>query len=101
MDKKILPLGNKALIKEDDPEKISKGGIHIPPTAKDGKYSVTATVVAVGRGKFLKDGTLMEPEIKSGDRIVLAKHHGSIVQYNNEDHRIVDMDVIEGVIEDE
>lgn len=97
----IRPLGNKALIKEDEKEKVSAGGIIIPPSAKDGKYTIMATVVAVGPGKRLSSGQLIEPSIKVGDRVLLGKHHGTEVTYDDEPHRIVDMDVIEGVLDEE
>jgi chaperonin GroES len=95
----IRPLHGKALILEDEKESVSAGGIIIPPTAKDGKFSTVATVVAVGPGKRLKGGGLEEPPVKAGDRIVLAKHHGAEVTYNDKVHRIVSFDVIEGVVE--
>lgn len=97
----IRPLGGKALIKEDPKETRSKGGIIIPPTAKDGKFTMTATVVATGPGKRLENGQVVEPEFKNGDHVLLGKHHGVEVTYNDEPHRIVDMDVIEGVIEED
>lgn len=100
MTEKIRPLDGKVLLKEDPKEEVSAGGIIIPPTAKDGKYTVTAKVIAVGLGKRLENGERMPVEIKKGDKVLLPKHHGTEVTYNDEPHRIVPMDVIDGVIED-
>jgi len=97
----VRPIKNKCVIKEDEKEKVSSGGIIIPDNAKDGKFSVTARVVVVGPGKILENGKLLEPELKKGDHVVLPKHHGTEVTLEGETCRIVDMDVIEGVIEDE
>lgn len=95
----IRPLKGKALILEDEKESVSAGGIIIPPTAKDGKFSTTATVVAVGPGKRQKGGFVEDPPVQVGDRIILPKHHGTEVTHNDKIHRIISFDVIDGVLE--
>ncbi len=97
----IRPLGNKILIKEDEPDRVSKGGILIPSTARDGRFAVLATVYATGRGKFLENGTLVEQTLKKGDRVVIGKAHGTEVKLNGEVYRMVDSDLVEGVIEED
>jgi len=91
----IRPTGNRVLIEEDENPAMSAGGIHLPSTARDAKFSVTATVLAVGPGKRLKSGQLVPIPLEKGDRVVLAKAHGSLV--HGERVRLVDFDVIEGV----
>lgn len=95
----IRPLKGKALILEDEKESVSAGGIVIPATAKDGKFSTTATVISVGPGRRLKGGHVEDPPVKEGDRIVLAKHHGTEVTHDDKIHRMVSFDVIEAVLE--
>lgn len=96
---KIRPLWNQVLIEEDPkPTKSETGTIHLPDTARDEKFYTTARVIAVGRGKRLKNGKLVEPELKNGDRVVLGKAHGTLLHGRV---RIIDADVIEGVIERE
>ena len=94
----IRPLGNKVLIREDDKADVSPGGIIIPQTAKDGQFSTFATVIASGPGKTVK-GVLVPTGVEAGDRIVIPKHHGTEVMYNDRIHRMVDADFIEGVVE--
>jgi chaperonin GroES len=96
----ITPLGNKALIKEVEKDKVSKGGLVIPDNASDGNFSTRADVLAVGPGKMLENGTVVPSPLKVGDRIVLRKHLGTEVTIGGEDHRIVDMDQVDGVIKD-
>lgn len=96
----ITPIGNRALLRDDEKEKISAGGIHLPETAKDHQYSQTAVVVAVGPGRLTKKNFLIEPRIKKGDRVVLAKGYGTELVIEGTQHRLVDIDVIEGVVED-
>lgn len=95
---KIRPLWNRVLIEEDPKPEVSDGGmIILPATARDAKYSTPAKVLAVGRGRRLENGKLVEITLKKGDRVVLGKAHGTLV--HGERIRIVDADVIEGVIE--
>lgn len=97
---KIRPLWNRVLIEEDPKPTLSEGGtIILPDTARDAKYHTPATVLAVGRGKLLENGKLIEPELKRGDRIVLGKAHGTLI--HGERIRMIDADVIEGLIESE
>lgn len=94
----VRPLWNRVLIEEDAKPEVSEGGgIILPATAKDAKYSTPATVLAVGRGKPLKNGRLAEIELRKGDRIVLGKQHGALI--SGERIRMVDADVIDGVYE--
>lgn len=96
----VRPIGNRALIKEDPKDEISAGGIYIPPTVDDRKLAVKATVIAVGRGKILPNGTLIEPHIKAGDRVILGVYHGTEVKIEGESHRIVDIDIIDGLVDE-
>lgn len=91
----LRPSGNRVLIEEDAKPQMSAGGIHLPATARDAKFSTTATVLAVGPGKRLKSGRISEIPLKKGDQVVLAKAHGTLIQ--GERTRLVDYDVIEGV----
>lgn len=95
----IKPLSGKVLILEDEKEKVSSGGIIIPDTARDGKFSTTAKVIAVGPGVRQK-GYVEEPSVKAGDRIVLPKHHGTEVTFDGKIHRIISSDVIDAVFEE-
>jgi chaperonin GroES len=61
-----IPMADRLLVLPDvHPEKI--GSIIIPDTAK--KKVLNGTVVAVGPGKALEDGTLLGMEVKKGDRV--------------------------------
>src|SRR3569832_231238 len=94
----VHPLGNRVLIEEDPKPTRSDGGeIILPDTARDAKFCTPATVLAVGSGRVLKDGTPLQIDLKPGDRVVLAKAHGVLLQGRV---RIVDYDVIEGAYEE-
>ena len=96
----IRPLKNKILIEEVPWEKVSKGGIYIPDTAKDGQYAIRAKVISVGPGKVLEDGQILPPAVKAGDTVLLGKHHGAEVKMDGETYRIVPEEVIEAVLDE-
>ena len=74
---KIRPLGDRILVQRLEEEETSKGGIIIPDTAKEKPQE--GKVVAVGKGKMLKDGKMMPLEVKAGDRILFGKYAGTDV----------------------
>jgi chaperonin GroES len=94
---KIRPLGERILLKRVEEEQKSKGGILIPDTAREKPQE--GKVVAVGKGRFLKDGKLVPLEVKKGDRVLFGKYSGSEVKFVGEEHLIVREDDILGVIE--
>jgi chaperonin GroES len=94
----VRPLLNRVLIEEDAKPEMSAGGIHLPSTARDAQYSTPATVLAVGPGRRLKNGTVVAMDLKKGDRIVLGKAHGTLLK--GQRIRVVDYDVIEGTYEE-
>ncbi len=66
---RIHPLGNRILIKPDEPEGITKSGLIIPDIAK--KPTGTGVVVAMGPGMLRSNGERwVMPDIKPGDRVI-------------------------------
>jgi chaperonin GroES len=72
---KILPLGDRVVLKPLEPESKTKGGIVIPDTAKEKPQE--AEVIAVGKGKLLENGTIQPLDIKVGDKVLYSKYSGS------------------------
>jgi chaperonin GroES len=93
----IRPLHDRVLIKRVKEEETTKGGIIIPPSAKE--KPTEAEVIAVGRGKVTDDGRLQEPHVKVGDRILFGKYSGTEVKLDGVDHLIIREEDILGVIE--
>jgi len=69
--KKIKPLADRVLIKEDTEsnEKKTSSGIIIPVTVNEDKGSKRGLVVAVGPGR-VEDGKLVAPSVKAGDTVL-------------------------------
>jgi chaperonin GroES len=94
---KIRPLQDRVMIKRVKEEERTKGGIIIPDTAKE--KPIEATVVAVGNGKVLEDGTVRKLDVKVGNVVLIGKYAGSEVKLDGEEHVIIREDEILCVIE--
>jgi chaperonin GroES len=94
---KIRPLQDRVIVRRVKEEEKTKGGLYIPDSAKE--KPVEATVIAVGNGKVLEDGTVRKLDVKEGDRILFGKYSGSEVKIDGEEHLILREDDILGVIE--
>ncbi len=94
----VKPLGNRVLVQRKvEEEKKSAGGIIIPDTAKEKPNE--GTVMAVGAGRRLEDGTLIPLDVKAGNRVLFGKWGGTDVKIDGEDFLILNEEDIYGVIE--
>jgi len=88
ISKKVKPLADRVLIKEDtlSKEKKTASGIIIPISAQEDKGSKRGEVVAVGQGR-IEEGKLIEVSVKTGD-IVLFQWGDKII-VDGEEYYIV------------
>jgi chaperonin GroES len=94
---KIRPLHDRLIVRRVKEEEKTKGGLYIPDTAKE--KPVEGTVIAVGNGKLLEDGSVRKLDVKEGDRILFGKYSGNEVKIDGEEHLILREDEVLGVIE--
>jgi chaperonin GroES len=94
---KIRPLHDRVIVKRIENETKTKGGLFIPDSAKE--KPIEGTVLAVGNGKLLEDGSLRKLEVKEGDRVLFGKYSGTEVKLEGEEHLILREDDILGVVE--
>ena len=93
---KIRPLHDRVIVQRIENDEKTKGGLYIPDTAKE--KPIEGTVLAVGNGKILEDGSVRKLEVKEGDRILFGKYSGTEVKLDGQDHLILREDDILGVI---
>ena len=55
---KLKPLGDRLVVRRTESAEKSRGGVYLPDNAK--QKPQRGTVLAVGPGKMMKDGTLSE-----------------------------------------
>ena len=71
----IRPLYDRVVIRRNEEEETTAGGIVLPGTAKEKPNQ--GEVVAVGEGKPLDNGDLRALAVKVGDRVVFGQYAGS------------------------
>jgi chaperonin GroES len=94
---KIRPLHDRILLKRKTEEERTAGGLYIPDSAKE--RATQATVVAVGKGRILQDGTVVALKVKPGDTVLFGKYAGNEIKLDGEELMLMREDEILAVIE--
>ena len=76
---KIIPLGDRVLVKAKAFEEKTASGIYIPQTAQE--KTQVATVVAIGDDESIK--------VKVGDEVIHDKYAGTQFKDNGEEYLIL------------
>lgn len=95
---RLIPMNDRILVKRDEEEDLTIGGIVIPDTAKE--KPVKGTVVAKGDGKRLKSGQILALTIKVGDKIYFGKYSGTEIKLDGKDYLIMREDDVLALIKD-
>lgn len=80
---KIVPLGDKVVLRRQEAESKTAGGIVLPDSAKDKPQK--GEVVAVGDGHVKKDGTRVALTVKEGDRVIFSSYAGDEIKIGDEE----------------
>jgi chaperonin GroES len=92
----IRPLYDHIVVKRIDEQETTRNGIVIPDSAKEKPQE--GEVMAVGRGKRLKDGRLVALGVSAGDRILFGKYTGSEAEIDGTEYLIMREDDVLGVV---
>ena len=93
----LQPLGDRVVVSRDESEDITAGGIVLPDSAKD-KPS-RGTIVAIGTGKLLDDGSRGELQVKNGDRVLFTSYAPETITVDDEEYLLMSESDILAVIE--
>jgi chaperonin GroES len=94
---KIRPLHDRVVIRREDEETTSKGGIVLPGSATEKPSE--GEVIAVGSGKLLENGDVRAVDLKVGDKVLFGKYAGTEVKLDGEDIIVMREDDVMGVIQ--
>ncbi|HHU73514.1 MAG TPA: co-chaperone GroES [Clostridiales bacterium] len=94
---KLVPLGDKVVLKQLVAEETTKSGIVLPGQAKEKPQQ--AEVIAVGPGGMV-DGKEVVMQVKVGDKVIYSKYAGTEVKLDDEEFIIVRQNDIVAVVED-
>ncbi len=93
---KLVPLGDRVVLKQLVAEETTKSGIVIPGQAKEKPQQ--AEVVAVGPGGVV-DGKDIKMEVKVGDKVIYSKYSGTEVKIEEDEYIIVRQNDILAIVE--
>lgn len=86
----VKPLGDRVLVKIEESESKSAGGIIIPQTAQE--KTQTGTVVSIGT-----DTEVIK--VKAGDKVMYDKYAGTQIKLSGVEHLLVKMADVLAIIE--
>lgn len=92
----IRPLNDQVLVKRKDAAEKTAGGLFIPDVARE--KPTECIVVAVGPGKVHNNGRRVEPQVKTGDVVLIGKYSGSEVMVDGVPHLFVREEDISAVM---
>lgn len=93
---KLVPLGDRVVLKQLVAEETTKSGIVLPGQSKEKPQQ--AEVVAVGPGGMV-DGKEIKMEVKVGDQVIYSKYSGTEVKLDEEELIVVRQSDILAVIQ--
>lgn len=86
MTKRLMPLGDRVLVKEiKNKENKTLGGIIIPETVHSLDVKL-ATVIAVGEGLYTQNGIKIPMSTRVGDQVMIPFGTGQEVKVDGEEY---------------
>ncbi len=93
----IRPLHDRVLVRREEEETKSAGGIVLPGSAAE-KPS-RGEVIAVGNGKITENGDVRPLDVKAGDTVIFGQYSGNTVKVEGEELLIMSEAEILAVVE--
>ena len=94
---KLKPLADRVMVRPIEREKVSKGGIVLPDTAKEKPQE--GKIIAVGEGRVSDDGKRIPMDVKVGDIVIYAKYGGTEIKIDGNEYLMMREDDILGIVE--
>ena len=94
---KVVPLGDKLVIKRLEAEEKTAGGIVLPDSAQEKPQQ--GRVLSVGDGRLLGDGCRSPHQVSEGDRVLFASYAGTEIVVDDKEVLIMSEDDILAVLE--
>ncbi|QCI24140.1 co-chaperone GroES [Buchnera aphidicola (Muscaphis stroyani)] len=95
---KIRPLHDRVLVKRKEVESKSSGGIVLTGSAAE--KSTRGTVLSVGKGRILDNGSIKSLDVKVGDVVIFNEGYGAKTEkIDNEEVLILSENDILAIVE--
>ena len=92
---KLVPLGDRVVLKQIEAEETTKSGIVLPGQTKEKPQQ--AEVVAVGPGGVI-DGKEVTMLVSVGDKVIYSKYAGTEVELDGTEYLVVKQNDILAII---
>jgi chaperonin GroES len=93
----LKPLGDRVVVKPATREEMTKSGIVLPDTAKERPQE--GSILAVGPGRTLDDGSREAMDVEVGQKILFQKYAGTEFKLDDEELLILSQKDVLAVIE--
>ena len=93
---KLVPLGDRVVLKQLEAEETTKSGIVLPGQAQEKPQQ--AEVIAVGPGGVVA-GKEVKMEVEVGNKVIYSKYAGTEVKLDGEEYIIVKQNDILAIVE--
>ena len=93
---KLVPLGDRGVLKQLEAEETTKSGIVLPGQAQEKPQQ--AEVIAVGPGGVV-EGKEVKMEVAVGNKVIYSKYAGTEVKLDGEEYIIVKQSDILAIVE--
>ena len=94
---KLVPLGDRVVLKQVEAEETTASGIVLPGQAQEKPQQ--AEVVAVGPGGVV-DGKEVKMQVSVGDKVIYSKYAGTEVKLGDDEFIVVRQNDIVAIVED-
>lgn len=96
----IMPTQDNVIIKlpKAEKEKVTQSGIVLTGASAQQEMPEKGTVMAVGEGRILNNGTLVKMKIKEGDEVIFNRFAGTKIQAEDGEFLIIKENDILAVI---
>ena len=93
----LKPLGDRVVVRPTPREEMTRSGIVLPDTAKERPQE--GTILSVGPGRTLDDGSREAIEVSPGQRVLFQKYAGTEFKLEDEELLILSQKDILAVVE--
>lgn len=83
----IRPLYDNVVVKRQEEEAVSAGGIVLPGSAQEKPNQ--GEIVAVGEGTVLDNGEIRALQVKVGDKVIFGQYSGNTVKVDGDELMIM------------
>ena len=89
-------MGERIVVKRVESEETTAGGMVLPDSARE--KPARGTVVAVGSGRLLDDGSRAESQLNNGDVVLFSSYAGEQVEIDDVEYLLMREDDVLAVI---